>query len=165
MELFIQIRDGQPFEHPIFGDNFREAFPHIDVNNLPPEFARFERIPCPYEATDFQINEVRYQWVGDVVKDIWSVRAMNETERAARIEGLRKDALNTRDIRKQYAQTVIDEATSETVKQAWRNYLAEWDSWVLVDPTQPKYPKAPAFLEDGTLVTNNNSGSVPNVID
>ena len=41
MELFIQIRNGQPFEHPIFGDNFRQAFPDVDVDNLPPEFARF----------------------------------------------------------------------------------------------------------------------------
>ena len=31
MRLFIQIRDGQPFEHPIIEDNFREAFPDIDI--------------------------------------------------------------------------------------------------------------------------------------
>ena len=44
MELFIQIRDGLPFGHPIYGDNFRQAFPDVDLENLPPEFARFERI-------------------------------------------------------------------------------------------------------------------------
>ena len=47
MELFIRIVDGAPFEHPIMGDNFREAFPHIDTENLPPEFARFVRVAMP----------------------------------------------------------------------------------------------------------------------
>ena len=42
MDFFIRIKDGQPFEHPIFGDNFRQAFPDIDVDNLPLEFVRFE---------------------------------------------------------------------------------------------------------------------------
>ena len=41
MELFIRIKDGEPFEHPIFGDNFRAAFPDIDSDNLPPDFVRF----------------------------------------------------------------------------------------------------------------------------
>ncbi len=50
MRLFIQIRDGQPYEHPIFEDNFIMAFPHIDVNNLPSEFALFERIENPRVA-------------------------------------------------------------------------------------------------------------------
>lgn len=43
MELFIQIKNGEPFEHPIIGGNFREAFPDIDVNNLPDGFMRFEK--------------------------------------------------------------------------------------------------------------------------
>lgn len=84
MELYIRIVDGKPFEHPIFGDNFREAFPNVDVNNLPPEFARFERITCPYLATTFQVDEVSYQWVGDVVKDVWSVRDMTAEEAAVK---------------------------------------------------------------------------------
>ena len=42
MELFIRIdENGQAVDHPIMGDNFRQAFPDIDVNNLPSNFARF----------------------------------------------------------------------------------------------------------------------------
>lgn len=43
MELYIRVKDGKPFEHPIMGFNFREAFPHIDVENLPDEFIKFEK--------------------------------------------------------------------------------------------------------------------------
>ena len=33
--FFIQIKDGQPFEHRIYEDNFRVAFPEINVDSLP----------------------------------------------------------------------------------------------------------------------------------
>jgi hypothetical protein len=75
MELFIRIVDGQPFEHPMLGDNFRQAFPHVDVNNLPPEFARFVRVPCPAPDDGFMIASATctYQWVDGIVKDVWEI--------------------------------------------------------------------------------------------
>lgn len=81
MELYIRIANGQPFEHPILGDNFRAAFPDIDTANLPSEFARFERIqPAPnkYEVT----ANVTYQFVDGIVKDVWEYRSMTDEERA-----------------------------------------------------------------------------------
>lgn len=47
MELYIRIENGQPKDHPILGDNFREAFPDVDTNNLPAMWARFTRIARP----------------------------------------------------------------------------------------------------------------------
>ena len=48
MELFIRIdENGQAADHPIIGNNFRQAFPDIDVDNLPSNFAKFERVPAP----------------------------------------------------------------------------------------------------------------------
>lgn len=84
MDLFIQIKDGEPFEHPIMGDNFIAAFPHIDVNNLPPEFARFVR-PAPPEVGPYQVASVSYGWDGDVVTDIWQIREMSEEEKQEKI--------------------------------------------------------------------------------
>lgn len=86
MELFIQIRDGQPFQHPIFGENFREAFPHIDVNNLPPEFARFERVERPiigvYEVLESE--EPTYELIDGVYKDVWRKRDMTVEEKSTK---------------------------------------------------------------------------------
>jgi len=80
MKLFIQIKDGKPFEHPIFLDNFQQAFPAIDINNLPPEFANFERIPMP-EIGEYEVYEgVTYEWLDGVVKDLHHVRPMTQTE-------------------------------------------------------------------------------------
>ena len=86
MDLFIRINDGQPFEHPILAENFVQAFPGIDVNNLPPEFARFERVARPtlgtYEVMDS--DEPTYELVDGIYKDVWHKRDMTEEERLAK---------------------------------------------------------------------------------
>jgi len=84
MRLFIQIRDGKPHEHPIMDWNFREAFPDIDINNLPPQFAKFERVDCNIALDVYEVAECYYEWdeTNSFVKDIWKSRPMNEEERA-----------------------------------------------------------------------------------
>lgn len=87
MELFIQIRNGQPYEHPIMGDNFRQAFPDVDVNNLPLEFARFERVAPPVPGVYEVVDGPTYEWDGSLVKDVWTLRPMTDEEKQ------QKDAL------------------------------------------------------------------------
>ena len=92
MELYIRIVDGQPFEHPILGDNFREAFPHVDADNihLYEEYAKFERItqvqagvfPGPYQNV-----ECTYTKRDDGVwQDTWTLIDYTAEEKAAKIE-------------------------------------------------------------------------------
>lgn len=83
MDMFIQIRDGQPYQHPIVGENFREAFPRIDTNALPPEFARFVRKPPAQLPGPDEVLVESYIWDGDVVTDSWSIRPMTPEEKAA----------------------------------------------------------------------------------
>jgi len=84
MDLYIRIIDGKPFEHPILGDNFRQAFPDIDTDNLPANFARFTRVPEP----DLGVYEVcegcTYEWDGDTVTDVHHVRNMTAEEKTAK---------------------------------------------------------------------------------
>lgn len=164
MELYIRIKNGQPFEHPIFGANFREAFPHIDVNNLPSEFARFERVECPNNATTFEVDVVSYQWVNGVVKDVWAVRPMTEEEKTKKLEELTEIVLARYGAIQGVAQDKLASATTEPQKQAWANYLAQLSAWVLVDPTNPKFPAPPSITVDGTVLLTTASGASPNVI-
>lgn len=85
MELFIQIKDGAPFEHPIFGDNFRQAFPDVDTEKLPPEFARFERVQPPSVGVYEVYEGVAYELIDGVYKDVHRVRALTEQEKQAKI--------------------------------------------------------------------------------
>jgi len=83
MKLFIQIRNGQPYEHPIMEDNFMEVFSHIDINNLPPEFAVFERLHPPVIGKYEVYEGVQYEWIDGIVKDVHIVRDMTNEEIAA----------------------------------------------------------------------------------
>lgn len=85
MNLFIQIRNGQPFEHPIFEDNFKEAFPEIDVNNLPSNFARFVRIEQPKLGPYEKNQSLSYEWSGDVIQDVWRCEQMTVEEKQSKI--------------------------------------------------------------------------------
>jgi hypothetical protein len=81
MELFIRIKDGQPFEHPIFGDNFRQAFPDVDTNNLPSEFARFVRVEAPAVGVYENYTGVTYELIDGVYKDVHHVVPMTEQQK------------------------------------------------------------------------------------
>lgn len=164
-ELFIQIKDGQPYEHPIFEDNFREAFPHIDVNNLPAEFARFKRISCPMNAGEFEVDITTYQWVNGVVQDVWNVRPMTEEERVNYIQlksmRVNHQAQTLRDL----AQHGIDNSPEGVVKNAWVEFKSKMDAWILLDINQPNFPRAPIFDSNGQLLSTNMPSGAPNVID
>lgn len=81
MKLYIEIRDGAPYGHPILEDNFKICFPDIDTENLPSNFAKFERVQ-PNEIGIYQIYEgVSYEWDGEVVKDVHKIREMTLEEK------------------------------------------------------------------------------------
>lgn len=135
MELFIRIVDGQPFEHPILGVNFRQAFPEVDVNNLPTGFARFERIPMPSLVYATLNNpEPTYQWVDGIVKDVWDITPMTAEEIAAK-----QNAVKTAWAENGYASWIFDEATcsfNPPIPHPTDNKPYRWDepttSWVEV---------------------------------
>lgn len=84
MNLYIRLKNGQPFEHPIFEDNFRQAFPQVDLSNLPEWAVKFTRVPVP-EIGPYEVYEgVAYQWVDGVVTDVHAVRQMTSDEKLAK---------------------------------------------------------------------------------
>lgn len=91
MELFIRVIDGQPVDHPIFGDNFREAFPDIDPENLPPQFARFTRVAPPATSVYETYLGATYEFDGVGFTDVHHVQAMTEEERIAKQDAVKAD--------------------------------------------------------------------------
>lgn len=164
MRLFIQIRDGQPHEHPILFDNFVQAFPDIDVNNLPPEFAVFERVPQPRECGPLQVEEVTYQWVDGIVKDVWTVREMIGAERETRIQQQVEYINAVWNGKKSDARQKIIEATEPEEKTMWQTYLTQLESVVISDPFAVPFPFKPVQLADGSWVTTDTAGTAPDVI-
>ena len=83
MNLYIRLQNGEPFEHPILEDNFVLAFPDVDTNNLPPEFARFVRVSPPELGVYEKNQTVSYELVDGVYTDVFSCEQMTEEEKVA----------------------------------------------------------------------------------
>jgi hypothetical protein len=110
MELFIRVKDGQPLNHPIMGDNFRQAFPDIDTENLPAEFARFVRVEPP-AAGFLEIYEgVTYEFIDGVYTDVHHIRPMTTEEKTARQQEIIAD-FNQREYASNWSSWTFDEAT------------------------------------------------------
>jgi len=154
LELYIQIRDGQPHEHPIFADNFREAFPDVDTENLPDTFAKFIRVDQPAIGTYEVYEGVTYQRVDGVVKDVHSVRPMTAKERTAKTAELTKMANQAKLDRIALINDTLTTETDETAQTLWLECLTAHEAWVLesVDPITPAFPRFPIKDEAGNWV-------------
>jgi hypothetical protein len=151
LELYIQIRDGQPHEHPIFADNFRAAFPDVDTQNLPDTFAKFIRVDAPVPETYEVYEGVTYQWVDGVVKDVHSVRSMTDEERAEKTAELEVLANQLKLDRIAICDDVIGKGEAVDLWQAAKD---AHEAWVLesVDPITPAFPRFPIKDEAGNWV-------------
>lgn len=88
IKLYIRVENGQPLGNPIVEANMRQAFPEVDLDNLPPEFARFTRIPRP-QIGRFEIYDgVTYEWNGAAFTDVHHVRPMTSAEKQTIIDEL-----------------------------------------------------------------------------
>jgi hypothetical protein len=94
MELFIRLKDGVPFEHPLIKSNVLEAFPDLNLDNLPEWLAKFERVSLPGVGIYEVYEGVTYEKVGDIFKDVHRVRPMTSEEKANRIQEI-KDKYNS----------------------------------------------------------------------
>lgn len=158
MKLFIQVRDGQPWEHPILPDNLLQAFPGIDLNNLPKGFAPFIRVQRPgldaMPVGDLEVAECTYQLDTDGItyKDVWSVREMTIAEKTKTIADRRVIVTDSIAALSELATTKIAETTGD-IQSAWQTYLSVLQSITVTDPFKVVFPTPPQVDEYGNLVT------------
>jgi hypothetical protein len=107
MNLYIEIKDGQPVNHPAFEDNLIQAFGSVPDHWE--AFVRVERpIPGVYETLDS--DEPTYQKVGGVWTDVWSLRPMTQAEKDAKQQAV-IEAFNAREQAENWSAWTLDEAT------------------------------------------------------
>lgn len=108
MNLYIQIVDDQPVNHPAFEDNLIQAFGSIPAGWEP--FIRVER-PQSIEIYKVVDSEPKYQKVDGTWQDVWNVRDMTDEEKAA-IQQPVKDAWTKRPYASNFTAWVYDDATN-----------------------------------------------------
>lgn len=138
MNLYIQVKDGLPFEHPVLESNLRQTYPLASYKNIPEGFAKFTRILKPKVGPYEMCKSGPYIWCeeGQCFKDNWTVRPMTHTEKVNKIRSvwLSKGG---------YDSWIVNEDTYEMEAPTAKpddGQEYEWDeetlSWVL--PSQPE---------------------------
>lgn len=158
MKLFIQVRDGQPWQHPILPDNLLQAFPGFDLENPPEGFAPFVRVAQPgpdvMPVGNLEVAECTYQLDEDGItyKDTWNVREMTISEKTKAINDRRAMLTDSIAFLTEEATNKIAETTGD-IQTAWQTYLGVLQSITVTDPFAVELPTPPQLDEYGNLVT------------
>ena len=109
MNCYIRVINGVPSEHPIIEQNMIEALPDVDLNNLPPEFARFIRVEPSMLGVYEKNQTVSYELVEgseSTFTDTFHNEAMTPKEITAK-----QDAAKAEWALSGFASWVFDEVT------------------------------------------------------
>ena len=94
MDCYIRVLNGAPFEHPIVKQNMSQAFPEINLDNLPPEFAGFIRIAAPILGVYEKNQTVAYdlaEGMAGTYTDVFHSDPLTAEEITAKQEGVKAE--------------------------------------------------------------------------
>ena len=91
MNLFIKLKDGKPYEHPVCYENMQAAFPNFNFENLPNDWATFEQTPLPSIGVYEVYDGFFYSIQNGVVKQIHKVRPMTVEEKIEKQTQVKKN--------------------------------------------------------------------------
>tara|TARA_R110002124_G_scaffold161018_2_gene328277 strand:- start:314 stop:748 length:435 start_codon:yes stop_codon:yes gene_type:complete len=143
MKCYIKIVNGQPHEHPIIDWNFKQAFPDIDVDNLPPEYCPFVRVQAPVLGVYEKNQTVSYglvEGLSGTYTDIWVCEDMTAEEITAKQDAVKAEWAENNG----FASWVFNEETcayeAPTPKPAdLANQTYVWNeettSWIILEET------------------------------
>jgi len=168
MNLYIKLVDGQPFEHPITEENLRHAYPHINLPNLPPNFARFERVQLANADLTlgmFETAENTYEWVEGVVKEVWKAVPMDEEHRARKIQGVIRQKEDTLRMVISTCEKVLSQDLIPEYRQALEEHVARLRAYVVADAPLESLPKANFHARfqrnsDGSVTLRSNNEEI-----
>lgn len=80
MKFLIKLKNGIPVDHPIAYDNFVQAYPDIDPDNLPENFGNFVRVDPPILGPYQKEYINKYELVGNVYTDVYEIKEMTSEE-------------------------------------------------------------------------------------
>ena len=81
MNLYIKVEEGIPVDHPMLEDNIKDAYPEVDLQNLPSWLMPFERTPIPTYGPYEVFTHTTYQIDNGVCRDLHHIRQLSDIEK------------------------------------------------------------------------------------
>ena len=121
MNLYIQIENSTPINHPAFENNLIQAF-----GSVPSNWESFIRVEKPV-STVYQIfdsNTSSYAKVNGVWTDVWALRDMTDAEKITKQQAV-QDEFNNREQASNWSAWTLDEATCTMIPPITRPDIDE----------------------------------------
>ena len=154
MDLYIQIENGQPINHPALAENIIAAF-----GSIPPDWEPFVRVEKPMISLYQVVNEFpSYEKIDGVWTDNWNLRDMTPVEKIAYQSVVKSDWLSIPLNVENRSAWTFDEATCSYVppipiptenppegqRYRWRGTTNSWD----LAPEMPEITKTTTWTWD-----------------
>jgi hypothetical protein len=134
MNLYIQLENGEPKNHPLFESNLKMVYPEIDLDNSP-DYCKFVRVEQPVIKWDEVVEGPEYKIIDGICYDVWTVNKISDEKRKEMIDAL--IASNP------YPSWTVDEINHDLIPpvpyplEGYWTWNEETLSWVeYVEPTE-----------------------------
>ena len=105
-DLYIQIVDGQPINHPVHLDNITLVYGEVPSGWLP-----FTRVPPPAVSTYtvYASDQPTYELINGVWSDVWHLRDMTDVEKAEKQQSIKDEWVKKAEL-SNFSAFVFDES-------------------------------------------------------
>ncbi len=163
INLYIQLENGQPINHPMFEEHLLAAYPDVDLATTT-DFAPFIRTELP-ALTLFQVAVPNHVLMADgkTYTDDYSIRAMDSEEIAELTSDRIAGVISTVAAYLEYTNAEISTADINDLP-IWQTYLDALTTFTYTDPFTVVIPSPPYKDKNGILMSTSNAGAKPDVI-
>jgi len=87
MNLYIEIENNKPINHPYNESNLLMVYPGIDLDNSP-NFCKFIRVASPIPKWDEVVEGPEYKIIDGICYDVWTVNKISDESKQQMLNDL-----------------------------------------------------------------------------
>jgi hypothetical protein len=166
MELYIEIRDGNMYGHPILYDNLKLIYHNIDEMISQGSYKKFITSDSSLiELNQYQVLDMFYEIQNDSVVQCWYARDLNEEEiKIKKIEFSQQYSdYISQEIKN--AKNIISNLTNKDDIDLWNKYINALQNLEVNTLKPVLFPYKPYKNNEDKWISVDSSGSKPNVIE
>lgn len=88
MNLYIELKNGEPINHPMLETNMEMIYPVMNLDNLPENFCKFVRVDAPVPKWDEVVEGPEYKIIDGICYDVWTVNKISDEKRQQMLDEL-----------------------------------------------------------------------------
>ena len=88
MNLYIELEEGRPINHPLQESNLLLIYPDINLENLPENLCKFVRVEKPISKWDEVVEGPEYKMIDGICYDVWTVNKISDEVRESMLSTL-----------------------------------------------------------------------------